>query len=102
MFLNYYCTATKEYCRLNKDNHKKIGLKLDKRLMDDFQAACICDECKTNQPERSKREDCKLDMNERICNCYMNYNCSCPTIKEALEYIQMRCSEHCGNTMRDK
>jgi|GEM_PF-4559859 hypothetical protein len=49
-----------------------------------------------NQPERSKREDCEKctilkrgDTNDINSCCYM-------------EISQMRCSEHCGNTVSHK
>jgi len=45
-----------------------------------------------NQPERSKREDC-----DRCTKLQEPINGCCYT-----EISQMRCSEHCGNTVRDK
>lgn len=52
------------------------------------------------QPERSKREDsnCFMNCQRAMCDpwdkciCGDHINCN----------IEMRCSEHCGNTVRDK
>jgi len=70
----------------------------------------ICKECEIHffenvekffQPERSKREDLefcsdceniKVDMEHYLPTKYHEY----------LVYSKMRCSEHCGNTVRDK
>lgn len=59
----------------------------------------------SNQPERSKREDLNCDNCKipRIFNCCFNgvgkhsNDESCEEFK-----FKMRCSEHCGNTVRDK
>ena len=55
-----------------------------------------------NQPERSKREDLKCDNCKipRVFNC-----CGYPHKNDEScdEYnFKMRCSEHCGNTVRGK
>ena len=47
----------------------------------------------------SKREDCKLNLEEAICS--ESFDHCCPTIKEALDFIQKRCSEHCGMPLPD-
>jgi hypothetical protein len=44
-----------------------------------------------NQPERSKRENC-----ERCNKLKEDLNDCC-----RIEISQMRCSEHCGNTVRE-
>jgi hypothetical protein len=52
-----------------------------------------------NQPERSKREDsnCFMDCKRSMCdgwdNCICGDHIHCK--------IEMRCSEHCGNTVRE-
>lgn len=61
------------------------------------------------QPERSKREDLDCNCNdlEYLHNRYENYiaeyDDKCAAIIERLlKKSKMRCSEHCGNTVRDK
>jgi hypothetical protein len=61
------------------------------------------------QPERSKREDldCNCDDLEYLYNRYETYVAehdqkSSDIIKSLLNKSKMRCSEHCGNTVRDK
>ncbi len=50
-----------------------------------------------NQPERSKREDCKLDLEEILCAAKSPmWDHCCVSIRELLKELQMRCSEHCG------
>ncbi len=70
-----------------------------------------CDHCfieyKENiQPERSKREDLSL---KEIINILENalqpnklVGDAYKELKQLLSELKMRCSEHCGNTMRDK
>jgi hypothetical protein len=63
-----------------------------------------------NQPERSKRENFTRGGHSSNCVEYLNkcfhpaeFKDSCP-YKENCEFItpvKMRCSEHCGNTVRE-
>ena len=70
-----------------------------------------------NQPERSKREDLQdiLYCNVRCAEegngifegpCIMDFNycqkVKCANYCFANQSCEMRCSEHCGNTVRDK
>jgi hypothetical protein len=53
----------------------------------------------SGQPERSKREDSKCAMRCAFHGCCMEpYICE----KHSDCVIEMRCSEHCGNTVRGK
>jgi hypothetical protein len=53
-----------------------------------------------NQPERSKREDkCKEDIDDRHVCVWAS---TCRDINHGCGKHLMRCSEHCGNTVRDK
>jgi len=53
-----------------------------------------------NQPERSKREDsdCVLNCEDYSCTYYPD---ACNSHSKICK-LEMRCSEHCGNTVRDK
>jgi hypothetical protein len=68
------------------------------------------------QPDRSKREDlhcCKdLEIVQRAityvhedrCGYYYGKDCVgiCVDLRDLCKRYKMRCSEHCGNTVRDK
>lgn len=79
MNFKFYCKEVQDFC----EKSRKLD-KLTQQLIDDFHELCMCDNCKKlrlidkiyNQPERSKREDSQK--------------------------CEMRCSEHCGNTVRRK
>lgn len=66
-----------------------------------------CDFPEHNQPERSKRDDLQHTSD---CHIWIKHNCWHPyksfcEYKEDCDLIvgcRMRCSEHCGNTVRDK
>ncbi len=69
------------------------------------------------QPERSKREDSncciKLEKFNRLRQVILDENIDCgewhkdyadivEVFSELIQECEMRCSEHCGNTVRDK
>ncbi len=57
-----------------------------------------------NQPERSKREDLDCNKCDKYLKCFAIMTCrSCLEILSPyIDRSKMRCSEHCGNTVRDK
>jgi hypothetical protein len=61
----------------------------------------------SNQPERSKREDsqycCEILL--RLKYIFKDYRLLSDVrlyVKDLIKDCEMRCSEHCGNTVRDK
>lgn len=77
---NYLCEYVKKACESGYSNNginTRIGLKLSQRIIDEYAKVCPCTKhLNRHQPERSKREDS--------------------------QQCEMRCSEHCGNTVRGK
>lgn len=65
------------------------GCKIEEMIDDYYSDEWKCPKC--NQPERSKREDC-----DRCNKLKQPLNDCC-----RIEISQMRCSEHCGNTVRE-
>jgi len=53
------------------------------------------------QPERSKREDLDCKECERIKENVYSQICTHCDIDQYLDESKMRCSEHCGNTVRE-
>jgi hypothetical protein len=55
------------------------------------------------QPERSKREDSNAEF---LCDPENSQGNTtkhcCMSVEKAKKILEMRCSEHCGNTVRDK
>ncbi len=64
-----------------------------------YEVDCSLDNLCPNQPERSKREDkCKEDIDDRH-DCV--WGSSCRDINHGCGKHSIRCSEHCGNTVRE-
>ena|ERR1700691_1451142 len=64
----------------------------------------MCVKCYPIQPERSKREDLDCKNCDKVFAKVPN-GCYIGCFKKLEPYLdksKMRCSEHCGNTVRDK
>lgn len=112
-YRKYLCNCVRPYVEKNFINGLSIetGIKLTDQLVKNFYSAVrhpyhkgTFDNsiCCNNQPERSKREDshtseCIPVILHDCCmaDCVVDGKCS---VKKKCE---MRCSEHCGNTVRE-
>ena len=97
--------TTKLQCLKCKELFWPTAPFLCKEVPDSF---LFCKSCSTAQ--RNKREDldCKCKDLEYLLDTYETYNVvyydekSVNIMKTLLQESKMRCSKHCGNTVRDK
>ncbi len=92
----------KHFCESNGTTNFKCYESVDGKLF--LSADCekeiievsLCPLCRF-QPERSKREEAR-DYTNCEWNAELTYDPGC----NSKHPLAMRCSEHCGNTVRDK